>query len=219
MGVCRFRAESELESVEEAATGETADAESLSRHEERGKLMTTPATTGSGERGSAAILGPLAGVEVVSIAAGLLAAYLSLIFVGAQGMRMSPADTRDIYIGVAVASAVVGLLYWRALTSDEYVLTLGAGILLGVGCSLLAHPLTWLLALLINGLTGNPSGFLGTTWQGQSPAPVIELVGSVFFSIYSLIYVGWITSIVGGIVGGALAWQGARWRQGHSSSA
>lgn len=159
------------------------------------------------------LIGPLVGVEVASVAAGLGATYLSLAFLGAIGFKASWSDTRDLYLGVVGACGLVGLLYWRALTSQLQPLAVGSGVLLGVLCSVLAHPLMWFIALLINNLTADPSGFIGINWHFQLPTPLAEMVETMFFMFYGLFYVGWITSLVGGCVGAALAWVGAWWRK------
>jgi hypothetical protein len=149
---------------------------------------------------------------VASVVAGLAAAYLSLAFLGAMGFNASWSDLRALYLGVVVACAVVGLLYWRALAAASHPLSVWGGALFGVLCSALAHPLIWPIALLINELTADPTVFIGLEWQRQFPFPFAVAYAAIFFPFYSLIYVGWITGLVGGCVGALVAWLARRWR-------
>ena len=173
--------------------------------------MTAPSVRRAGKRRIPVPVGSLLGVEVASVVAGLAAAYLSLAFLGTMGFNASWTDLRDLYLGVVGACALAGLLYWRALAASR-PLSVGGGALLGVLCSALAHPLMWLVALLINALTVDPTVFLGLEWQRQFPIPFAVVYAAIFFPVYSLIYVGWITGLVGGCVGALLAWLAGRWR-------
>jgi hypothetical protein len=70
----------------------------------------------------------------------------------------------------------------------------------------------WLVALLINALTADPTVFIGLEWQRQFPYPFAVAYTAIFLTVYSLIYVGWITWLVGGCVGALIAWLAGRWR-------
>jgi hypothetical protein len=174
--------------------------------------VTGPSKRRAGKRRIPVPVDSLLGVEVASVAAGLAAAYLSLAFLGALGFNALWSDLRDLYLGVVVACAVVGLLYWRALAAASYPLSVRGGALFGVLCSALAHPLMWLIALLINALSADPTVFIGLAWQRQFSFPFAALYAAIFFPFYSLIYVGWITGLVGGCVGALVAWLAGRWR-------
>jgi hypothetical protein len=153
----------------------------------------------------------LVGVEVASVVAGLAAAYLSLAFLSAiEEFTASPSDLRSLYLGVVGACVLVGLPYWRALANAAQPLSVGRGALYGALCSALAHPLMWLFAFLINALTATPTVFIGLEWQPQFPTPLAVVYVAIFFPFYSLIYVGWITGLIGGCVGALLAWLAGR---------
>ncbi|MBF6589305.1 MAG: hypothetical protein IVW57_02090 [Ktedonobacterales bacterium] len=174
--------------------------------------MTAPSVRHAGMRRIPVPVGSLVGVEVASVVAGLAAAYLSLAFLSAIGFKASGSDLRDLYLGVVGACVLVGLLDRRVLADASRPLSVGGGALFGVLCSALAHPLMWFFALLINALTADPTVFIGLEWQRQFPIPFVVMYGAIFFPFYSLIYVGWITGLVGGCVGALLAWLAGRWR-------
>ncbi len=87
-------------------------------------------------------------------------------------------------------------------------LTLRRGILVGILSSLVAHPLTWFLALVILSLSRRNTN-LGSAYPItiglEIHNPIEVLQGSLVLSVLSLFYVGWITLIVGGVAGGVLA--------------
>jgi hypothetical protein len=63
----------------------------------------------------------------------------------------------------------------------------------------------WFVALLTNRVAGDPGGFIGINWHFQLPIVLAELVQMIFFTFYGLVYVGWITALIGGDVSGGLA--------------
>lgn len=174
--------------------------------------MTAPSVRRTGKRRIPVSVGSLLGVEVASVVAGLAAAYLSLTFLSTMGFNASGSDLRDLYLAVVIACVLVGLLYWRALAATSHPLSVGGGALFGVLCSTLAHPLMWPVALLINALTADPAAFIGFEWQRQFPYPYAVAYAAIFFTLYGLIYVGWITGLVGACVGALLAWLVGRWQ-------
>lgn len=178
----------------------------------RSTVVAAPRARRADMRRIPAPVGSLVGVEVASVVAGLAAAYLSLAFLGALGFKASWSDVRDLYLGVIGACVLVGLLYERARAVTSQPLSVGGGALFGVLCSALAHPLMWFFALLINALTADPTVFIGLAWQHQFPIPVAVVYEAIVFAFYSLIYVGWITGLVGGCVGALLAWLAGRRR-------
>lgn len=114
-------------------------------------------------------------------------------------------DVGPFYCAAALASLLLGPLFWWRFIIRAGHLTLGRGILVGVLVSLVAHPLTWFLAtdtyIAAASLSRRQTDLLLLILSN----PLGQLVQSLDFSLLSLLYVGWITSLVGGVVGGLLA--------------
>lgn len=128
--------------------------------------------------------------------AGLAAAILALQFYGTSyGTRVAV-----FYLAAPLAAALLGpYLWWRAIIKPDR-LSVRRGIGVGVLGASLAHPLAWYLALVLAFLTGEQTvaGILVTN-------PLLDLLAPLFLAPFSLIYVGWITALVGGVAGGATA--------------
>ena len=127
--------------------------------------------------------------------AGLAAAILALQFYGTSyGTRVAV-----FYLAAPLAAALLGpcLWWWAIIKPDRLSVRRGIGV--GVLGASLAHPLTWYIALVLAFFTGEPTvaGLLVFN-------PLQDLLASLFLAPFSLIYVGWITALVGGVAGGAI---------------
>ncbi|HEY7126476.1 MAG TPA: hypothetical protein VH540_21225 [Ktedonobacterales bacterium] len=142
-------------------------------------------------------------VCLVSPLFGGAAAYLSLkLFMLAQGQQVW-----FFCFVAAFASLLVGPFFWWLIVIRPRHLTAGSGAWVGVAGSLSAHPLTWLLAFGISYLTGS-RGVLFLE-PGLSGLPTVFL-SAVFYSYFSLIYVGWLTTPIGALAGAGAGWVLAR---------
>jgi hypothetical protein len=124
--------------------------------------------------------------------AGLAAAILALQFYGTR--------VAEFYLAAPLAAALLGpYLWWRALIKPGR-LSVRRGIGVGALGASLAHPVAWYMALVLAFLTGQQTvaGILVTN-------PMHDLLEPLFLAPFSLIYVGWITALVGGVAGGAIA--------------
>ncbi len=152
-------------------------------------------------------------VGINAALAGWAAALLALTFVSIlpalDGIAGSRPDIVVFSLAAALSSLLIGPLFWWLFLIRPHRFTLRRGILVGSCGSLVAHPLTWLLAMVIGSLSGLNT-LLGQPLRELVPAMkdpnlIGEVLVSLFLSIYSLILVGWLTALVGGIVGGLLA--------------
>jgi hypothetical protein len=64
--------------------------------------------------------------------------------------------------------------------------------------SVVAHPLTWYLVNLLAYLTGMPTDGMGILVMN----PLLGLFGCLVLAPFSLLYVGWLTALLGGMMGG-----------------
>ncbi len=133
-----------------------------------------------------------------SALAGLAAAILALQFYGTSyGTQVAV-----FYFAAPLAAALLGpYLWWWAIIKPGR-LSVRRGIGVGVLGASLAHPLAWYMALVLAFLTGEQTvaGILAT-----NPLQAQDLLAPLFLAPFSLIYVGWITALVGGVAGGAIA--------------
>src|SRR5258708_261240 len=124
--------------------------------------------------------------------AGFSAAFLSLNFLPA--LSAFP-DKELFYAAAALASLLIGPLFWWFFIIKPNRMTMRRGIVVGILGSIAAHPLTWFLAELM-------AYFMGRhTWMGSvlvNP-PLVALLGSPIYSVLSLVYAGWLTMFIGGI--------------------
>ena len=146
---------------------------------------------------------------VVGIGAALAAwgaAFLALTFFStlpyARGVERHWPDVGLFYCAAALASLLLSPLFWWRFIIRPAHLTLGRGILVGMLVSLVAHPLTWFLAMATASFIGRQTVLLLLI---PSSNPLLQLLESLVISLWSLLYVGWITMLVGGLVGGLLA--------------
>lgn len=102
----------------------------------------------------------------------------------------------------ALASLLTGTFFWWRVVIRPRRLTPGRGAWAGMAGSLTAHPLTWLFVLGIGYLTNNIRLLL------LNPTGLLWSVA--FFSFFSLIIVGWLTTSVGALAGAGVAWALAR---------
>jgi hypothetical protein len=148
------------------------------------------------------IVSPLAGGAGAFVIAWLLS--LSQFY---RGLDTSP-GAGLLYLGAALACLLVGPLLWWQIVLRPRSLTPGSGAWVGALSGLAAHPLMWLFALGTTFLIGDKRFiYLG-------PDELLHftdaLVHIAFFSYYSLVLLGWLTALLGGLAGAGVAWVLAR---------
>jgi hypothetical protein len=126
--------------------------------------------------------------------AGLAAATVALRFVGIHSTELA--------LAAPLAAALLGPCLWWGAIIKPGRLSVRRGIGVGVLGACLAHPLAWYIALVLALLTGE------RTMAGMyltSTNPVKYLFAPLTLAGFSLIFVGWITALIGGVAGGAVA--------------
>jgi hypothetical protein len=126
--------------------------------------------------------------------AGLTATAVALRFVGS-----SPADYYAVcYLTAPLAALLLGpSLWWWAIIKPGRLSSLrGIGVgVLGAG---LAHPLAWYIALALTFLMQERT--IGGINGGVNVSnPAQDLFASLVLAGFSLISVGWITALIGGL--------------------
>jgi hypothetical protein len=118
-----------------------------------------------------------------------------------------PEETRlsREFLGVAVLSGfLTSLVMWWAIVGRARNPGVGRGLIAGIACGVLIHPVCWSLASAGNSLM---------IWLGKSPRQPLweppltvlhEVVGVLAFSVWSLLFYGWFTVLAGGLAGGVL---------------
>lgn len=96
------------------------------------------------------------------------------------------------YIAAPLSALLVGIPAWVRFIILPAKVTPGRGALLGLVCSLIAHPVMWTLLLIIS---------LFASGAGSMDLSLLLII--VF---YSLLIAGWITTPIGAIAGALLAW-------------
>lgn len=150
-------------------------------------------------------------VGVGAACVGLVAVFFALAFYQAtlswqNGREAVLSDVGVLYLAASLASLLIGpCLWWRMVIKTDR-LSVRRGVTIGILGGIIAHPLTWYLANLFAFLLGQK------TIVGLSLVinPIQDLVGSLLLSLVSLLLVGWITVLVGGVAGGLIAWLQSR---------
>lgn len=127
-----------------------------------------------------------------------IAAVLSLTFLGALHLGI-PLSGWGLYLILAPLSGlIVGLFMWWLFIVRLKRVTVGRGVLFGGISSIIAHPFVWGLVVLLAILTKDRLGDLA----GSSIFGFFQI--ALPFSLISLFYTGWITTLVGCVAGGLL---------------
>jgi hypothetical protein len=130
---------------------------------------------------------PLLCVGVIAIFAAFIAAFLSFAFLNQLSVTFQT-EYVWLYLAAPLSSAFLGPFFWWIFILRSPQVHRGRGPMLGVVVSLVAHPFTWILGSLLGLVFGDKTNVA----YFQSP---------LSYTLYSLIYVGWITAIIGGLVG------------------
>jgi hypothetical protein len=138
-----------------------------------------------------------------SLVFGLVCALVGLGF----GIVFSVGPTNPsfnfFWIPVVISSFTFGALFWRMLPERYARRRVLMGVIAGILGSLAAHFTTWLLTWLGTYLCNQPDC---VSLVGNPPANVWELLtATALMGIISILVLGWLTSLVGGILGGLYA--------------
>jgi hypothetical protein len=138
----------------------------------------------------------LVGVGAAVTAAG--SAYIGVHL----AVPIPPADSWVFYLAAPLAALLIGPLFvWFFLIRPNR-LTLRRGIVVGLLGSVVAHPLVWYLANLVAYLIGMPTAGFGILVMN----PWLDLIGCLFLAPFSLLYVGWLTALLGSMMGASFTW-------------
>jgi hypothetical protein len=128
-----------------------------------------------------------------------IAAALTLAFVHIAFPLTFTGSLSLFFICAPIAGLLVGLpIWWRFIAKPGHA-TIRRGIFLGILSGLVAHPVAWICFMVLSSLLG-----LDFTPSQSLPDFLSLLQGVIPFSLFGLVYVGWITVAVGGIAGGLL---------------
>jgi hypothetical protein len=141
--------------------------------------------------------------------AGFIAAFLAIKFYQFQLMLQAVNDSSlasaDVfYVAAPLAALVLTPLLWWYFIIRKDQLTLRRGVCIGFVGSVLAHPLAWLFAMILATCTGSRA-ILSVGITNPFLNPLAALLSSLFLSVFSLLMVGWITMVMGGLAGGIIA--------------
>jgi len=102
----------------------------------------------------------------------------------------------QFYITTAISSLLIGPCLWWHLIIKPGKLTVKRGSWVGLLGSILVHPLAWFLLTL-----------LALVVQGSTPGSLSFslAMGFILLPLTSLITVGWLTGIIGGLAGALVA--------------
>lgn len=120
---------------------------------------------------------------------GLAAFTLSISVLPWQGWR-------EMIFASALGAFLSTLFLWKKfiLLHPNPTIWRGAGI--GVLISILSYPISWYLVLLYGYITGATDS-LG----GKAANPVESIAGAFIMSFASFIFLGWLTVLIGAIIG------------------
>jgi MFS family permease len=139
-------------------------------------------------------------VGIAAICAAIVATILSFALIGVISEALTP-NYVWIFYASAITSFIVGPLLWWLLILRNPPTSPGKGVAVGVLTSFIAHPFTWLFALLLARIAGS-AGFIWMSMADISSQNIASVI--LTLSIESVQIVGWLTTIVGGLTGALL---------------
>jgi hypothetical protein len=142
-------------------------------------------------------------VFATEIAAALSVAFVQLVF---PSFPFYGETLIIFFVSVLLVGLLVGLYAWRLFvesvrsTQTTPLRKIFLGIVFGIVSSLIAHPLVWICCVFL-------SYFLNVDFilHARQLNLISMLVYISIFPLMSLCFVGWITTIVGGIAGSLFA--------------
>jgi len=138
-----------------------------------------------------------------SVVFGLACALVGLVFGIVFSLGFTDPSFNYFWIPVVLSSFTFGALFWRMLPERNARRRVLMGVIAGILGSLAAHFTTWLLTSLGTNLC---SGGDCASSIGELLAGIGELlISSVLLGFISILVLGWLTSLVGGILGGFYA--------------
>lgn len=138
-----------------------------------------------------------------SLVFGLVCALVGLGFGLLFSIAFSDGSNDYFWLYIALSSFILGALSWRLLPERFTRHRILSGVIAGVLGSLVAHFATWFFAKLGAYLCGWLDCAISAV---QPPTSVLNLLDSiVWMGIMSILVLGWLTSLVGGILGGFYA--------------
>jgi hypothetical protein len=143
-------------------------------------------------------------VGIGAACTGFAAAWLS-INVFLQQLNTVPPDMFMFYVAAPLSALLVGPYFWWRLLIKVDRLSLKRGIFAGVLASVIAHPLTWFFAMPFTYLAGMRTIAYGSILDNPLTNPLELFGGSLVYALFSLLLVGWITTLVGAAGGGLIA--------------
>ncbi len=140
-------------------------------------------------------------------------------------LSFSSADTRGegwtafpLYAGAAAFLTTL-VVWWLYLARPGKPGVLG-GAVAGLISGLVAHPVTWYVMICCNWAWILLSGGTGSSAGDDTLNPISGLLGALVLSLWSVIFMGWITIPAGALVGAVLGgWQGKNRRGGEEYGA
>jgi hypothetical protein len=105
-------------------------------------------------------------------------------------------------VAAVLAAGLIGPLGWWLCCLRPQRFTVCQGSTIGVVGSVIAHPLTWFLGYLWVHLSGMRTAGVGNLVY----PPLADLGDYLVYTILGLVLVGWLTALLGGILGGGFTW-------------
>lgn len=133
-------------------------------------------------------------IGIGAILAADIATVLSIAFLYLLGFQGS--DWVASLLPASLAGLLAGWFFWGLFILRPKHATVGRGIVFGALSSICAHPLMMVFL--------DPARILYGTNFFELPQFFLHLAVDFGYSLFSLVYVGWITTIVGGVAGGLL---------------
>lgn len=131
---------------------------------------------------------------VFGLAGGLIGLFAVMGAAGEGWMVLAPI--------AGLAAAGCGALLWKGIIGTRERPPLWRGVLTGFLVGFIAHPVAWYGMILFN------YSFGGLSSLGEEPlGPWDGLGGAFVFSFWSWLLFGWITILVGALLGSAMVWR------------
>lgn len=112
-----------------------------------------------------------------------------------------PPDFTTFPLIASLTSALLGPALWWRMIIKPGRLSVRRGIAVGALIGIIAHPVVWYVALALAYFTGRST--VAATILVTNPLQ--DLLSAVVLAMFSVLFVGWLTALIGGVVGGVIS--------------
>jgi hypothetical protein len=143
--------------------------------------------------------------KIIQILVAAICFAIAAFFCSLPILASASGDWLILLFATPVSAFLIAAILWTLFITISEKTTVWRGVLIGVLTGILSHPFAWFIASVFLYLT-NAASSLGE----RTLNPLEAIFGSLLFSVFSLLFLGWLTIPIGALIGGILAYVSRR---------